>query len=376
MLDNPPDPLNPGAMQELVVSHPPRATDVYASVRAVDGAGNISRVGALAHARVPGYTLEIVCTDVLTGLPLAGLDAVITLGASAENTVTDAAGSLHLSDLDDGTLTIALSSAGSSHHLFRASFALNADTLLQVPMIPVQQPQTNLYPSILSLLRVANLAVGGERVLKRWHSCPVQLYARDFVNVNGLDYRVLLQQAADRWNARLGFQMFAATGADPATGILVEFLPISTMGTVNGVMEYSNDARGYPVHDRIRIVDAMTDGPRLYSILLHELGHAIPFGHLPAGFIMFGSQPLPLDISDDEVAMVRLLLALPNGTDLNNYDPHLAPGLPQKENAFPSLRRSRCCGEKQHLMWNPCTRGEGRQAAFDQARALFASVYR
>jgi hypothetical protein len=53
---------------------------------------------------------------------------------------------------------------------------------------------------------------------------------------------------------------------------------------------------------------------------MHELGHTIPLVHLPAGFIMFGSQPLPPDISDDEVTMVKLFLALPNGTNLDNYD--------------------------------------------------------
>jgi hypothetical protein len=321
VVDNPPAPLDPGAMQELVISHPLRAADVYASVLAVDGAGNISPVGALAHAGVPGYSMGVVCTDVYTGSPLAGLDAVITIGASEENAVTDDAGSLHVSDLNGGVLTVALSSGSSEYHQFRTSFTLDADTLVQVPMIPVQQPQSNLYPSILAILRVANFSVGGEHVIRRWHSYPVQFYAPDFVNVNGLDYRALLQQAAERWNTRLGFQMFAATSVDPATGILFEFLPISAMGTVNGITEYANDVQGYPVHDRIRIVDAMTDGPRLYSIFMHELGHTIPLAHLPAGFIMFGSQPLPLDINDDEVTIVRLLLALPNGTNLDNYDP-------------------------------------------------------
>jgi hypothetical protein len=148
----------------------------------------------------------------------------------------------------------------------------------------------------------------------------VSFYARDFVNVNGLDYRALLQQAADRWNTRLGFQMFTAVAADPSTGILVEFLPRSTMGTVIGVTEYTVDAAGYPVHDRIRIVDDLLDGSKLYSIFMHELGHTIPLGHLPAGFIMYAGQPLPPDITDDEVAMVQLLLALPNGTNLDKYD--------------------------------------------------------
>jgi hypothetical protein len=68
------------------------------------------------------------------------------------------------------------------------------------------------------------------------------------------------------------------------------------------------------------VVDDLADGPKLYEIFMHELGHTIPLVHLPAGFIMYGSQPLPNDISDDEVTMVQLLAALPNGTVLDEYD--------------------------------------------------------
>jgi len=92
------------------------------------------------------------------------------------------------------------------------------------------------------------------------------------------------------------------------------------MGTVNGVTEYTFDAGGYPLHDRIKVVDDFADGERLYSIFLHEIGHTIPLGHLPAGFIMYGSQPLPTDITDDEADLVRLMVALPNGTVLDTYD--------------------------------------------------------
>jgi len=324
VVDNPPTPADPGTIQELALGDPLRGTDMYASVRAVDAAGNISRVGALAHTSVPGYSIHVVCSDVYTGSPIAGLDALVTNSAGQEQAVTDAAGSFEVGDVNSGGITIQLSSASAAYHVFHTSFTIDADTLMQVPMIPVQQPQSTLYASIFDLLRAANLGVGGKYIVKRWHSYPVPFYARDFVNVNGLDYRALLQQAADRWNTRLGFQMFAAVNADPAIGILVEFLPRSAMNGAVGVTEYSNDAQEYPVHDRVLIVDDLGDGPRLYSIFMHELGHTIPLAHLAPGFIMFAGQPLPSDISDDEVTMVGLFLALPNGTDLDNYVP-LAP---------------------------------------------------
>jgi hypothetical protein len=92
------------------------------------------------------------------------------------------------------------------------------------------------------------------------------------------------------------------------------------MGGQVGITEYTDDDEGFPLLDRIRIVDEFSDPVRLYRIMLHELGHTIRLGHLPAGFIMFAGQPLPDDITDDEVAVVRLLLALPAGLELLKYD--------------------------------------------------------
>jgi hypothetical protein len=320
---DPPAPLQPGSMQEFTLARPATAVDMYGSIRAVDAAGNVSPVGTVAHVRVPGFLVQISCVDALSGAPIAGLDAVIQTGAGQDIMTTDAAGALGVVEFNGGTLGVALTngSATTPYHVFHGSFTISDDTSLKIPMIPFQQPQSTLYVSILALLKAGLFSPGGGHVVRRWHTYPVAFYAQDFVNTDSLDYHALLQQGADRWNTRLGFQMFAATDADPSTGILVEFLPRSAMGTVTAITEYSQDANGYPAHDRIRIVDDLADGERVYDIFMHELGHTIPLVHLPAGFIMQGSSPLPGDITDDEVVMVKLLLALPNGTDLDDYDP-------------------------------------------------------
>lgn len=320
---DPPPPLDAGAAQQLTLSGPARGRDMYASMRAVDAAGNESPAGTVAHVRVPGFYFEAQCVDALNNSPVAGLDAVLT-SRTTDRFTTAADGRFLLSDLNSGGTVGVLLSTGSAagrYHTFNDIFAVNGDVSRVIPVIGFQQPVSPLYASILDLLFNGLFSPGGQRVIRRWHTLPVSFYARDFVNVIGIDYRTLLQEAADRWNTRLGFQLFVPVDADPATGILVEFLPRSTMGSVNGVTDYTLDADGYPVHDRIRIVDDMVDGPRLYSIFMHELGHTIPLLHLPAGFIMYGGQPLPSDITDDEVTMVRLLLALPNGTSLEKYDP-------------------------------------------------------
>jgi hypothetical protein len=325
---DPPPPLKPGSMQEYALARPSTAVDMYGSIRAVDAAGNMSPVGTVAHVRVPGFSIQITCVDALSGAPIAGLDAVIQTSAGQEIMTTDAAGIVGVVEFNGGALSVALTtgSASTPYHMFHGSFVISDDTSLRIPMIPFQEPQSTLYVSILALLKDGLFSPGGGHVIRRWHSYPVAIYARDFVNTDSLDYHALLQQGADRWNTKLGFQMFTATDADPSTGILAEFLPRSTMGTVTAITEYSPDVNGYPVHDRIRIVDDLSDGQRVYEIFMHELGHTIPLLHLPAGFIMQGSSPLPPDITDDEVVMVKLLLALPNGTDLDDYDP--APPAP------------------------------------------------
>lgn len=93
------------------------------------------------------------------------------------------------------------------------------------------------------------------------------------------------------------------------------------MGVQNAYTEHQNDADGYPAGELIRVVDDFSDETKLYTIMLHELGHTIRLDHLPSGFIMFAGQPLPTDITNDEVTTVQMMLAIPNGTDLGRYDP-------------------------------------------------------
>ena len=320
-VDDPPAPLAAGTRQEFQLDNVPRGRDVFASIRAIDEAGNESAAGGVAHLRVPGYGFIATCHDALSQVPIEGLDATIFSGR-LHHVATGVDGRITLGDLAGGTLEIDLArgSAATPYHTLTDEVTVDDDISIMYAMIPFQQPDSPLFPSILAILREANFSPGSEHIIKRWRSYPVQWYARDFVNVHGLDYRALTEQAIERWNTRLGFQMFEPVASDPAVGVLIEFLPRSVMGTVNGVTEYTSDAQGYPLHDRIRIVDEFGDGARLYSVLMHEVGHTIRLVHLPAGFIMYGSQPLPSDISDDEVDMVRLMLALPNGTVLDKYD--------------------------------------------------------
>ena len=326
-VESPPTPLGSGSVQHFELSDPFRGRDLYASIRAIDAAGNESPVGNVAHVRVPGFTFEATFIDALARAPVVGLDALVTTRA-ATRIATGADGRITLDELAGGTigLLVASGAAPAPYHRFEDAFTLGGDVALVYAMVPFQLPNSPLYPSILSLLADALYSPGREHILKTWKSFPIAWYAPDFVNSRGVDYRAAAEQAATRWNQHLGFDLFTPVSTDPPVGVALVFLPRSSMGGLTAITEYDNDADGYPRHDQIRIVDDYLDGSALYLVMLHELGHTIPLGHLPAGFLMFSGQPLPPDVTDDEVDLVRLLLSLPNDTDLSKYDP--APPTP------------------------------------------------
>ena len=92
------------------------------------------------------------------------------------------------------------------------------------------------------------------------------------------------------------------------------------MGIQNGITVHYDDDDGFPERDVVQILDAFIDETKLHQVLLHELGHTIRLNHLPAGFIMYAGQPLPNDITNDEVLCVQLHTALPNGINLGIYE--------------------------------------------------------
>jgi hypothetical protein len=317
-----PDPFPAGTVQQATLALPHHGEHYFAAIRSVDAAGNQSGVVNLGSAFVPGFLFDLYCYDTLSDAPIAALDVAMTT-STIRHYATGPDGHLTLRDLARGPvdLEVTRGSASFPYHGLHDAFVLtNENLLVSFPMIPFQQPQSVDYTSILDLLDGAITSPGADEIIRIWKSFPVQWYAPAFVNVNGLDYFGLAKQAAERWNTRLGFQLFELVPSNPAVGISMEFVPYGSIGPGNALTSHESDDEFYPIHDRIQVVDNFADEPRLYSIFMHELGHTLRLGHLGAGFIMFGSQPLPSDISDDEVTMVKLMLALPNGTNLSKYD--------------------------------------------------------
>lgn len=316
-----PAPEPEGTPQSYVLVAPGRGRNLYAAARTYDDAGNPSAVGPVTHLRVPGVRFEALCEDVFTRAPVEGLAALLTAGVSW-NLTTGPDGVLVLDDISGGTLGIRVQSgaAPTIYHDFEHTFVMDQDVTLAIPMVPVVAADSPLYANTLQIVIDALVVSGGGRVLKRWHNYPVPWYAPAYVNGNGLDYTALTRQAAAQWNARVGTDLFVEVGSPPAAGIEFLYLSRASMGIQNGFTEHENDPDGYPAGETIKIVNDFSDGVKLYSILMHELGHTIRLDHLPAGFLMYGGQPLPGDVTDDEVGAVQMMLAIPNGTDLARYD--------------------------------------------------------
>ncbi len=324
---DPPDPLPVGTPQQAILADPVRGRDIYAAIRSYDEAGNESASSPVAHVHVPGVSVEVTCSDVLSGGPIPGLDVLITSRSSWER-ITDAEGRVTLPDISEGTMGLEVTRGTSvtPYHGFADAFAVSTNVTRDVPMIEYAPTDSPYYESRLDLLLDSLIPGGTSKVLRKWSSYPIPFYAPAFVNQYGLDYRDLVRRAAARWNLRVGQTIFVETSSAPAKGVTMLFLPRSTMGIQNAYTSYSSDADGYPLLDTIRVLDEFSDEEKLYRIMMHELGHTIRLAHLadPA-YIMMGGQPLPPDISDDEVRLVQTLLALPNGIDLSHYDPAPPP---------------------------------------------------
>jgi hypothetical protein len=86
-----------------------------------------------------------------------------------------------------------------------------------------------------------------------------------------------------------------------------------------GVTHHENDAAGFPKTSDISIVDDLMGADLVWEIALHELGHTLRFGHLPQGYLLYGGRPLPATVTNDEVMMTKLYLALPNGANMLVY---------------------------------------------------------
>jgi hypothetical protein len=320
-VDDPPAPAQQGESQQYEFLAPWRGRDLYAAIRSFDDTGNASLISPVAHAHIDGFSLAGLCVDAITRSPLEGLAVEIT-ERRVHTLSSGSDGRYQQDDLTAGVVNVSLRSgtSGTVYHNYDCTITLAVDTLLEhamVEYIPAEIPAGN------NILRLFFQAVGMPvtTVFKKWRSYPLAVYVPPYVNEFGFDYEDYCKQAALLWNERTGLDIFVLVDTPATSTTEFKFRSPEDMAPHNGLTHHENDADGFPLRSDIDIVNSLRSSDELLSIALHELGHTIRFRHLPIrGFLMYAGQPLPTTVTNDEVKMTQLYLALANELDLTVYD--------------------------------------------------------
>lgn len=320
-VEDPPEPAQPGQAQSCIIASPLRGSDIFVAVRSVDASGNESATSTVATTRIDGYALDITCIHALTAEPIAGLDVTVTSRHVYELT-SDDAGGVSLDDLASGTVAVGIrpGNSGVPFHYINDAFVLDGDRSVTYKMIPYEPAEMGVFDSVFEVFLAAVGYSYNRPIFKKWRSVPVPIYMPDYVNSRGIDYGRTGREALMRWEERTGLDLWAFVDEPPDSGVSFAYRPRSFMGQQVGYTEHENDVEGYPLTDQVYVVDDFSDPVPLFKTMLHELGHTIRFTHLPAGYLMYGGQPLPDDVTDDEVLAARFYTAIPNGINLRVYD--------------------------------------------------------
>jgi len=319
---DPPRPAKAGEPQSYEFGDPRRGRDLYAAIRCFDANDNPSEISAVSHVHIDGFGLSGSCVDAMSGAALEGLDVEIT-DRRVHRLSSDAQGRYDLDDVASGVVNVSVRSGetGTLYHGYERALDLVGDESLDHIMVEFTPTQLPGGKNLMVLLLQATGAIQEEPLLKKWASYPIPVYVPTLVNAHGLDYEADCVWAIDHWNERVGEDVFRLTDAKPATGVWFEFKSREDMTPHLGITHHENDEEGFPLTSDISIVDDFADQVQFRTVALHELGHTIRLNHLPTGYLMFAGQPLPPTVTDDEVMLVRLYLALPNEIDLSVYDP-------------------------------------------------------
>jgi len=317
---DPPAPVPGGEQQSYEFPEPRRGRDLYTAIRSFDAGDNASPVGNIAHVHITGMSLEGRCVDALSGATLEGLQIQVT-DRRVHTMASDADGRYQVEDLSAGVVHVALRSGttGKRYHNYDRTLDLVKNESLDQFMVEYIPTELPVGGNVLSLLLQAAGYNNYQRVLKKWRSYPIDVHVPVFSN-DDVDYEDICRRAVEHWNERVGSNLFRLVGAQPETGVWVQFKTPQEMAPLIGITHHENDGAGFPKTSDISIVDDIVDPDFLWKVALHELGHTIRLGHLPQGYLMDAMEPQPMTVTNDEVMVVKLYLALPNESDLSFYD--------------------------------------------------------
>jgi hypothetical protein len=318
---DPPTPNPEGDPQSYEFAEPRRGRDLYTAVRSFDAKGNGSTVSNVAHVYIPGLVLQGRCVDALSGNELAGLHVQVT-DRRVHTSETNERGRYRFEELAAGLVHLNVNRGVSEvlYHKYHYTVDLSDDVSLEQAMVEYMPTEIPVGNNVLSLLSLALEINNHKPALVKWRSFPLDVYVPAFVNTDLVDYQDICRRAVEHWNDRVGLALFRLVGEQPEKGVWFRFRPRTEMAPLLAITHHENDASGYPKTSDISIVDDLTNVDKLWVLALHELGHTFRFGHLPKGYLLYGGHPLPATVTNDEVMVTRLYLALPNGTDLTAYD--------------------------------------------------------
>lgn len=327
---DPPLPGDPGKTERYLLGNASRGQDFYVGVRAYDGEENASPASDLSTIHVPGLTFRGQVINGLTKTPVPGLAVRLTAGV-VRDVVTDANGQFTQDDILPGAVNIRIrqGTATTLFHELTQVFVMGADlshNFVMVPYLPTTMPASGGI-SALSLQKVMTNKHGASPViLAKWHKVPVPVYIPAFVNGDGVNYKLQAERAAQRWNTRVGQTFFTFVDAPPDTGVILHYKPKADMGILVAVTRPTTGADLHPIRDDIDITNDLSTDNIAYRVMLHEFGHTFRFTHLnDSSYIMYGGQPIPQDISDDEVLAALIHLSLPTRVDMAIYDESIPP---------------------------------------------------
>ncbi len=321
---DPPTPSAPGTREHVIIRFPLRANNMFARIRSYDEANNHSSADDFAHVYIPGLSFSGQCIDAYTRQPVEGFSVKVASNGYFNRT-SDEEGRFSVDDLPTGAVVVSISTGAVKmlYHSLEQRFNLTSDLHQVFYMVPFQPTESPRFTNILHLLELLTWTnyPKDPRTLRTWSKRPVKCYIPPYVNSRGVDYQVAAIEAAERWMERSEGELFTFVDAPPDTGIIFYYKSSAEMSPHIGITVHVNGTDGLPLRDEISVVNSFTSNEGLYKVVLHELGHTLRFHHLPyPEFIMYSSHPLPPDISNDEANALKLLLALPNQTNMAIYD--------------------------------------------------------
>jgi hypothetical protein len=327
-VDDPPAPGAPGSDQQYTFSWPPRGKDLYVGIRSYDERNNRSPNSDLAMVHIPGHGFAGRVVDGITHAPIEGLAVRLAAGGFVD-LATDAEGSFSVDDVRPGALNVEIKMGPATipYHRFSQSLVLDRDMEKTFTMIPYEEPVSPYLQSLkITILGLFKFLTDTDRpthhVFARWHTLPVACYIPPFVNSNGVDYQALAIAAADQWMSQTGVLLFDFVDAPPDTGVTLNYRRREDIAPLIGITFHETGDDDHPIRSDVHVINDFANEHNLFKVMLHELGHTIRlWQHMATNeFIMFGGQPLPDVISDDEVTVVKLHTTLPVRVDMNHYD--------------------------------------------------------